>query len=347
MGGADVFFCGDNAQGKTALLEACGLLTALRSFRTTDLKSVIRFEGSGEAQVKIGLVHDEQGDTSVHLNLGKRSRKIQMDGASVERLKDFIGLFPVVAFTSQDIQLLRGGPQLRRRFIDLMLAASQPDYFDCLRYYHHALKERNALLKQGVNGLQLQVFERGLADQGVPLHRMRREAFTDLNTDLQLVYSRFGDVAEKVQINYKPSGRCESMDAYLSHLEETRKRDLMMQTTGVGPHRDDFELKIGGKAAKDFGSEGQQRGLVLALRLAEVRWFRKKLKVAPIILADDVLNELDASRSTAFWENLDDDLQVLATGTRWPSSSRRAGWLKYKVAEGNVSIYTETKMDEN
>jgi DNA replication and repair protein RecF len=333
----DHFFLGANGQGKTALLEGCGLITALRSFRTNDLKTTIRREGAGEAGLRVVLEHERRGDTEIAIRLARKSKQVVVDGEKLTRLQELMGQFPMVAISSQDIQLLRGGPGERRRFLDLLMAGARGDYYHLVRQFHQALKERNALLKKRVGGAQRRAFEIELCASGVALHAARKEVLAALAEDLRTVYSAFAPAAEGPSLEYRPDLAMESVDQYRKALDDSKERDELLQTTTRGPHRDDLTLRLNARPAKDFGSEGQQRGLVIALKLAAVRWLRRELSVAPVILADDVLNELDGPRREAFWRALDPDLQILATGTEVPRGKPVGGWFFWSVEEGSVS----------
>jgi len=330
------FFRGSNAQGKTNLLEAVGLLTALRSFRTADTRLLIR-EGQDVATVVFDLAHGRLGPTRVRLQLGRTGKEVWCDETRIERLADFLGRFPTVVCTSQDLQLVRGGPVLRRRWTDLTLAAMDRDYLQVLQTYGRALAERNSLLKRGggTSG-ELAAFERQLAPAWVELVRRREAGLQDLGRRVDESYGQLTGGAETATLGYRPEPVGESVDRVLDQLRAHRTRDQQYRTTTSGPHRDDIELQVGGRSARDFGSEGQQRSLVLALRLAQAAWFRERSGVRPILLADDVLGELDADRRRRFWKLIDPEMQVLATGTANPDPELGA-WQIYEVTAGQVA----------
>jgi DNA replication and repair protein RecF len=144
--GLTQFFVGNNAQGKTNLLEAAGLLSALRSFRTQELSTLL-FQGQAESKLIFDLEDERFGNTEVCVTLKRKGKEVTVDGEKVNRFRDFIGRFPVVVLSSQDIQLLRGSPGIRRQWLDLVLSSGSPAYYDILREYHKLLQERNALLK--------------------------------------------------------------------------------------------------------------------------------------------------------------------------------------------------------
>lgn len=327
------FLVGANGQGKTALLESAGLLTALRSFRTAENRHLLA-HGQAEAVVTCDLEHEVRGDTRVALRLRAGAKEVWTDQERVTRLADFIGQFPVVALSSQDQQLIRGSPGGRRRWLDLTLAAMDARYLESLQAYHRALADRNALLKRGAPAAQLLAFERPLAAHGARLIAARTTGLVELAADLTAAYAQMADQAEPAGFAYAPDLAADEA-ALLARLADGRGRDLALRTTGSGPHRDDFEFTLSGRLAKDFASEGQQRSLVLALRLAQAAFYARRRAVRPVMLADDVLGELDPDRRRRFWQVVGRDTQVIATGTVRPEPIEGgAPWQVFNVVAG-------------
>lgn len=330
--GRQQFLVGANGQGKTNLLEAAGFLTALRSFRTTDNKLLI---GHGEqvAAIAAELEHERLGDTKVTIKLRRDGKELWCDQTRITKLADYIGRFPTVVFSSQDMLLVRGAPALRRRWLDLTLAAMDAGYFTALQTYSKALAARNALLKRGgASGAELGAFEQILAPAAAALISIRATGMELLGAKVKAAYSDLCD-DENGGLKYLPNFEGTSAEALLARLESGRTRDAQFRTTLIGPHRDDFSFSVRGTAAKDFASEGQQRSLVLALRLAQAGWFREKSGVRPVLLCDDVLGELDAVRRRRFWATIDPESQVIATGTSLPEAEL-GEWQVFAVKEG-------------
>lgn len=327
------FFVGSNGQGKTNLLEAIGLLTALRSFRGGDLRQLIA-HGQTEAAANYSVEHERFSDTSLTLKLKPSGKELSFDQEKVTRFGEFIGRFPVVVFSSQDHQLIRGSPGLRRRFLDLVLAATDPDYLVALQGYHRALADRNRLLRDRAKTDEVAAFEGPLASHAVKLIAKRFEALADFAPRIETFYAKISDRAEPVSLHYAPDETERDPKAFAVFLAANRARDFLLKSTQRGPHRDDFEMLINGRASKDFASEGQQRSLVIALRLAQTAYFQEKLRMKPIVLADDVLGELDPRRRERFWAALDGDLQVFATGTALPEGEKREDWQVFTVSGG-------------
>ncbi len=328
------FFVGANGQGKTNLLEAAGFLTAARSFRTTDSATLL-MHGQTTAAVACMVEHPQLGETQITIKVHRHNKEIWCDQARVMRLVDYLGKFPTVVFSSQDLQLVRGAPAARRRWLDLTLAAMNGVYLQALQTYTRALAERNALLKKGgAVGAQLEAFEKVLAPAAAELIAQRTAGLNQLGASVAEAYGRLCDAGEKAALIYEPDVAEASAEALLARWESGRARDLQLRSTTTGPHRDDFALKVADQVAKDFGSEGQQRSLVLALRLAQAAWFHAKSGMRPVLLADDVLGELDPGRRRKFWAMIDADSQVLATGTSLPDAELGT-WQIFRVKNGD------------
>jgi DNA replication and repair protein RecF len=252
----------------------------------------------------------------------------------VTRLADHLGKCPTVVFSSQDLQLVRGSPAGRRRWLDLTLAAMDAGYLRALQTFTRALAERNALLKRGVTGdAQLSAFEQTLAPAAAELIRLRAAGLKALGATLTKNYAQLCEDAEPAGLAYDPNFAEASEEVILARLEAGRARDAQFRTTLVGPHRDDFHFTVRHTAAKDYGSEGQQRSLVLALRIAQAAWFQEKSGIRPVLLADDVLGELDPARRRRFWSAIDPESQVIATGTSLPDAELGT-WQVCGVADG-------------
>jgi DNA replication and repair protein RecF len=332
LSGSQQFFVGANAQGKTNLLEALGFITALRSFRTADSKLLVT-EGQTEAAIACEVEHEKFGETRLVIRLRPGGKDVQCDGERVTRVGEYLGRFPTVVLSSQDQQLVRGAPAGRRRWLDLTLAAMDVEYLQALQSYHRALAERNALLKRNASANEIEAFERPLAVSARTVVSKRAEGIGTLAAFVAEAYGRLAQSDETAGFAYEPDLAVDSEAEWLQRFAKVRTRDLALKSTSIGPHRDDYALTLSGKAAKDFGSEGQQRSMVLALGLAQLSYFRARSGVEPVLLADDVLGELDTQRRERFWASLGDQRQVVATGTRLPESDL-GQWQVFQVERG-------------
>jgi len=330
------FFCAPNGQGKTNILEAIGLLSALRSFRTSDGQALL-MEKQTESKLKYTV--ESAGEThEIFLSLHKKGKEVQLDGDPVKRLADYIGIFPTVALAADDIRLVRGQPGIRRRYIDLILSSVDRDYFLALQHYHKALKQRNALLKiRSSSDAELATFEQLMVEDAKTLVEKRAEGTTRIAENLCLAYGDIADSSELPGLLYQPNTENKSAADFATLWEEDRVKDRERQTSRHGPHRDDYELRLLNRSAATYASEGQQRALTLALMLAQVHFLKSYSGKSPIILADDILGQLDPERQKRFWAAIDSDCQIFASGTTLAPDPPGSKWIVWKVEDGKVT----------
>ena len=333
--GRQQFLLGTNGQGKTNLLDAAGFITALRSFRTTEPKQLMAY-GQVEAAIAAEVEHERFGASRLTITLRPDGRELWCDGEKITRIGDYLGRFPTVVFTSQDLLLVRGTPAGRRRWLDLTLAAMDAAYLRALQTYHRALAERNSLLKSGAGTDELEAFEHSLAPAGAELIARRTVGIAEIGARLAGFYTQLAGDQEPAAMAYRPNFAEASAEALRARLVSGRERDQQFRTTLTGPHRDEIAFTVHGVAARDFASEGQQRSLVLALRLAQAAWFRQQCGVRPVLLADDVLGELDPVRRRQFWAAIDPESQILATGTAAPDAAL-GDWQVFRVRGGQFA----------
>ncbi|OYV48134.1 MAG: hypothetical protein B7X06_01930 [Verrucomicrobia bacterium 21-51-4] len=301
LSGRQHFFVGPNAQGKTNLLEAVGLITALRSFRTyQDFSPLIR---TGEQEARL-----------------HHSRHVFLDGQKLRSWADFLGKFVTVVFASGDRQWVAGAPGLRRKWLDTTISCLDPEYFEALRRYSKALVARNRLLKTKGSADVLQSMDRVMAKDGLVIIQARTQHMHRLAELFLEVYLQLTDGREQAIMAYAPDTQVQSVQELEDLWQKHLSRDFLYGQTQKGPHRDDLVFEINATAVRDFASEGQQRSAVLAMRLAQMRYMHAKLGIAPVLLADDILNELDQTREQRFWSLIPQGTQLLATATELPRS---------------------------
>lgn len=331
------YFRGANGQGKTNLLEGLGFISSLRSFRTRSLRVLPRREAAERrARLWYAVKDEADGISEVEIELRPGTRKLWWDGEPVRRLGELLGRFPTVPLSSQDIQLLRGAPELRRRFVDMLLVQMDGGYFETLTRYHKALHSRNALLKQGAGERLRGPFEAVLAAEGAALVGLRARLLAAFAPHFRAAYEGISPVAEAPGLSYEANLQAVEAGAFAEGLAANLERDRETGTTQRGPHRDDIKLELQGRAAREYASEGQQRGLVLALRLGLVEWLRAEGGPAPVVLADDIVGELDADRRAGFWKLLEPCGQIVATGTAPVASLGGEDWVEWEVVDGQV-----------
>jgi len=331
--GLRVFLLGANGQGKSNILEALGMATACRSFRTQNL-SVLPKQGTDSYVLFFEIDHEHFGATELEIQGGPTGRRVLLDGEKLPRLADFIGRFPVVAMSSGDLQLLRGGPAERRRFLDLTLSATNPAYYAALRDFHRGVAERNRLLKHGGRESEFEAFEVEIAARAVTIRAARLAAAEHLGRTLAANYASMAEKDEGPVLKLRPSSTASDAASFVEELRKNRKRDSILGSTQKGPHRDDFAIGLEVGGARDYASDGQQRALCVALRLAQASFYREALATTPVLLADDVLGELDPRREAGFWKTCPEDMQIIATGTEPPKDN--AEWRILNVEAGSL-----------
>jgi DNA replication and repair protein RecF len=330
------FFVGDNGQGKSNLLEALGLLTAIRSFRTHELGPLIQRQ-KRSARVYYRLCDEQNQEIEVELRLSARKRSILFDGSEVKRLSDYVGLFPSVVFSADDTQLIKSGPQGRRRFFDLLYSVIDTDYLTALQSYHRGLKERNHALKNKMDRSLVTVYDRMLARFGTVIIQKRKYGCERFSLLFESAYLRIASDSEPGSLTYKPALNTDAEEAFFEKLNSNYSRDSAMGTTLLGPHRDDFLFEVHDLGAKTHGSDGQQRSLVLALKLAQIELIEQETGRKPILLLDDILGELDEARKERFWNIFDHQCQVFGSGTSLPSVSFTRQWNVFSVDRGKFT----------
>lgn len=315
-------FVGENGAGKTNLLEAVHLCCLGRSHRTTNDRDMIRMGSKTcavHARVQREKVQDEVG---VRLFAQQSARKtIFVNGKTVSRIGELMGHMTCVMFSPEDLDIIKGPPQSRRSFLDMLLSQSQAAYFYAIQHYHAVLKQRNALLKEIVRGNaradQLDIWDEQLAIAAAPVVTQRRDATMSLYEAARGHYSYIaGNKKEAFTLHYHGSlaEALNPKETLLEQLAASRAEDLRRQSTGPGPHRDDIKLYLSGQELRSFASQGQMRTAVLAMRLSQIGILTRAHKEAPLLLLDDVLSELDEGRQARLMVRLH-NMQTLLTCT--------------------------------
>jgi len=332
-----IWICGKNAQGKSNLLESLSLLTALRSFRTAKLKNLINYN-SESAEIIADLSHEILGDMQMEITLGKNKKSVKIDGKEITRLADFIGLCPTVSMCSEDLRILRDTPAVRRKFIDIFISSIDKEYLEALRKFHSAIEARNVLLKQESSEGEFFAFEKEMSLSAEIVASKRKYWLKILAQKANCIYSKIAE-SEKEKSAFVLKANCEfeSAKEYFDCLQKNREKEKIFGSTLHGPHKDDFLILISGKTAQSFASEGQQRSIVLSLRLAQLEIIKEITNVNPILLCDDILGELDSARKEAFWNLLDSSLQIIATATTMPEQNTRH-WKILQTTNGEIVV---------
>lgn len=301
---------GENASGKTNLLEAILFLSTLYTYRTHNHRDLIRHGDQG--MYMEGHFTGDQ-DHYITLKVYRNGRKeMRMNGKRCTKSSDILGTIPVVWFSPEDVRLIKGEPDIRRRWINFILSQTESEYQNTLKQYHRILVERNAALHQIQEGklspVSLSAWDEGLAKKAVVLIQNRERFINEIAPIARAVHERLAQKKEELTVLYRPSidirGSDDPYKYIITRLNDRRSAELVMGITLIGPHRDEIDIFFDGKSARSFGSQGQQRSAVLSLKRAEIVYIQKKLGVYPIGLFDDVLSELDDQRSQNFWDIL-------------------------------------------
>ncbi len=305
---------GDNAQGKTNILEAVYLSSTTKSHRGSKDREIVNFNKE-EAHIRTYIERD--GATSrVDMHLRKSASKgIAIDGQKIKRAADLLGLCNVVFFSPEDLGIIKNGPSERRRFVDMELCQLDGVYLHNLNHYNKIINQRNRLLKDMYMSPELMetlsVWDLQLESFGKKVIERRRRFVEELNSIILGIHRNLSGGKEDLQIRYEPDVEA---DGFERALRLNRERDIRMKTTSVGPHRDDFAFLIGGIDLRKFGSQGQQRTAALSLKLSEIELVRKLTSQNPVLLLDDVLSELDSERQQLLCNNIG-DIQTIITCT--------------------------------
>lgn len=343
---------GNNAQGKSNLLEAVELLATLKSHRVNRDQDLI-LEGAKLAQI-LATIERFYSSSDVVLTFRETGRRtIVLNQEPLRRHFEFLGVLNAVEFSSLDLDLVRGAPEARRSWIDTLLIQLEPVYSHIINQYNHILKQRNTLLKEirkkeeelqeersltdnsdklPADLSQLKLWDLQLAEMGSRVTRRRARVLERLTPLAEKWHSKISGKTETLTIKYVPNISWKDDDplqvqqAFLDKLEQRRIAEQQLGMTVVGPHRDEIEFLINKTPAKSYGSQGQQRTLVLALKLGELQLIENVIGEPPLLLLDDVLAELDPNRQNQLLEAIEDRFQTLITTTHLHSFD--VSWLK-------------------
>ena len=313
--GTNVLY-GDNAQGKTNILEAVYVCSTTKSHRGSKDKEIIRF-GADESHIKM-MVRRDGIPYRIDMHLKKNKAKgVAVNGVPIKKASELFGIVNVIFFSPEDLNIIKNGPAERRRFIDLELSQLDKVYLNNLSNYNRIVNQRNHLLKElsfgGKKDLSdtLEIWELQMVQYGERLIARRKEFVEQINGIIAKIHQRLTGGKESLKIIYEPSTGDLPFEQALNRY---RERDLRMKSTTVGPHRDDIGFLIGDMDIRKYGSQGQQRTAALSLKLSEIELVKLATHDTPILLLDDVLSELDKHRQNYLLDSIH-DIQTLITCT--------------------------------
>ena len=302
-------FYGENAQGKTNILESIFLCSFGKSFRTNKEKEMIK---KGEDYLKVEAEFQKK-DREGKIDISISNKKIiNVNGVKIKKLSELLGNINIVIFTPDDINILKNGPSARRRFLDMMIGQLRTSYVYNLNMYLKTLEQRNNYLKQKeIDDSLLDIWDEKLVDYGYKIYNYRKEFIEKIKEEIVGIHSEITN--EEISIIYKSD--CEDIEEYKRHLQRNRNLDKIKGYTSVGTHRDDFKIMIDDEEVNVFGSQGQNRTAILSLKLAELKVIYNDIGEYPILLLDDFMSELDEKRISNFLNKVE-DIQVIITCTK-------------------------------
>lgn len=312
---ANIFY-GDNAQGKTNILEAVYLSGTTKSHRGSKDRDLIEF---GKEESHIETIVEKNGiDYQIDMHLKKNSPKgIAINRMPIRKASELFGIVNLVFFSPEDLNIIKNGPAERRRFIDLELSQLDRVYLSNLANYNRVVNQRNHLLKEiGFSGYEkhagtLEIWEMQLIQYGNKIIERRKAFIEEMNEIISSIHKKLTGGREEIQILYEPSNKELTFE---QALRKYKDRDLKLKSTSVGPHRDDICFMEGDLDIRRFGSQGQQRTAALSLKLSEIELVRQSIHDTPVLLLDDVLSELDKHRQNYLLDSIH-DIQILITCT--------------------------------
>lgn len=307
---------GNNAQGKTNILESLYLCATSKSHRGSKDREIIEFD-QDEAHIKMNVMKNQiRYRIDMHLKKSK-TKGIAINGIPIKKAVELFGIINIVFFSPEDLNIIKNGPAERRRFIDMELSQLDKIYLSNLINYNKVLTQRNKLLKELAfrtteeDMMTLDIWDIQLVKYGVEVIRSREAFIQQINEIIKNIHLKLSGGTEHIELEYMPCVEKESLSKAVS---QGREKDIRFKATNYGPHKDDVIFYINGKDVRKYGSQGQKRTAALSLKLAEIELVRLRVKDTPVLLLDDVLSELDSNRQNFLLDSIG-DIQTIVTCT--------------------------------
>lgn len=315
-------FIGNNGQGKTNIIESIYMLAITKSHRTFTDNNVIK-NGFKVSKIR-GIIKKniEDSNSEVELLLNNKGKKLTINKKQIKKISDYISYLNVVIFHPDDLEILKGSPHERRKFLNIEIGQLDNIYIFILNNYNNVLKQRNEYLKSinidNYDKDYLEILTNQLIDNAIKIYKYRSNFIDNINKKLDFVNKRIKGL-ESIEIKYEsyiPLDNFEELREILKNKYDLNlKREIIMAQTMIGPHRDDFVFLVNGKNAKSFSSQGQQRIAVLMLKLGEIEMFYERYKEYPILLLDDIFSELDIEKKENIVKYINRKMQIIITTT--------------------------------
>lgn len=340
--GINIFY-GENAQGKTNILESVYIFSSSRSHRGAKDKELINF-CKEESEIQIEFISQKREQYAKFLLYKDKNKKLCINGIENSSKKALFGIFSTVIFSPEDLNLIKGSPEERRRFMDTDISQIKPDYFKLLKDYRKILNLKNNLLKKkDINISLLDVYDEKLSylASKITVHRLRFiERINEFATKALFYIS---DKKENIKIKYKPGFNSkfnvnikEIEEKYLAEFKKIREEEILRGVTLIGPQRDDLEFYLNEKDAKVYCSQGQQRSIILSLKLAEFEFMKEVLGETPVLLLDDILSELDIKRQNKLLNFIRDNQTIITCTDKDLYKKIKYPYKSYLVAGGEI-----------
>ena len=333
---------GDNAQGKTNILEALYLCSTSKSHRGSKDRDIIQFD-KDESHIKLMIrKNDVPYRIDMHLKKSK-SKGIAINGIPIKKSSELFGINNIIFFSPEDLSIIKNGPSERRRFIDMELCQIDKIYLDDLLKYNKIINQRNSLLKElNFNYRKdlydtLDIWDIQLSEYGNKIIKRREEFINQINEIIIKIHEKLSGGKEILTVRYEPNVLQNNLN---DEISRNREKDIKLKTTTVGPHRDDLGFYIKDMDIRKFGSQGQQRTVALSLKLSEIEFIKKVINDMPILLLDDVMSELDSNRQNYLLDSIE-DVQTIITCTGLDELiENRVNVNKiYKIVNGTANLY--------
>lgn len=331
---------GDNAQGKTNILESMYVCATSKSHRGSKDREIIRFDND-ESHIKVNVKKNDM-NYRIDMHLKKNKPKgIAVNGIPIKRAVELFGILNIVFFSPEDLNIIKNGPSERRRFIDMELSQLDKIYLDCLINYNKVVNQRNSLLKEyAFSGREdiissLDIWDMQLVKYGNDVIKSREKFVKEINDLVKSIHTKLSGDREQLEIIYEP---CVKEQDFESELVRVRDRDLKFKCTNIGPHKDDMCFLINGMDVRKYGSQGQQRTAALSLKLAEIELVKQIIHDTPVLFLDDVLSELDSRRQNFLLDSIG-NIQTMITCTGLDEFINNRFLINkiFKVVNGTVS----------
>lgn len=346
---------GENAQGKTNLLESIYVLGITKSHRSFIDDSLINI--NGEYLTIEGIVNNQKLDNKFNIYIDSKSKVLKYNGNNIKKVSDYISKMNIIIFYPDDLELIKGSPQIRRKYINLELSQLYSNYYILMQEYEKVLKLRNEYLKkmsrrESIDKTYIEILTGYLIDKSIMIYKMRYKFIDRINQYCSSIYKDIMNL-EGFNIKYKPSIEIDINDSNLKNYlkEEYNKKleyDIKLCATSIGPHKDDIEFFLGDKNLKYYGSQGQQRIAVLTLKLSEIELFKKYKEATPILLLDDIFSELDDIKKNNLLKYISRDIQTIITTTDLNNLDKKL--IKksklFNINNGNIIKIKEVILDE-